>query len=51
MSGLKSLAEKSKLAEHAYEEGQRANWNWLRFYKLKLTVGIGTKNNQSVWCI
>jgi hypothetical protein len=34
------LLHKSKLAQHAYEEGHSVGWMMLGFWKLKVTEGI-----------
>jgi hypothetical protein len=41
---------KSKLAQHAYEEGQRVIGMKPGFWKLKATAGIGNTRNQPIWC-
>jgi hypothetical protein len=40
------LLEKTKLAQHAYEEGHKVGWdeNW----KLKVT-GVGNTRNRPIW--
>jgi hypothetical protein len=44
------VLEKSKLAQHSYEEGRKAGWNEPGFYKLKPRADILTTSNQPVWC-
>jgi hypothetical protein len=45
------VLEKSKLAQHSFEEGHEAGWNEPGLYKFKLRAGIGTTSNQPVWCV
>jgi hypothetical protein len=41
--------EKSKLAQHAYEEGHRVDWMKPGSWKLKVTAGIGNTRNWPIW--
>jgi hypothetical protein len=43
------LLEKSKLGQHAYEEGHRIGWHDVGFWKLKVTSGIGNTRNWPIW--
>jgi hypothetical protein len=42
------LLEKSKLAQHAYEEGHRVGWDDARILELKVTAGIENIRNQPI---
>jgi hypothetical protein len=45
------LLEKSKLAQHAHEEGHKIGGMKLGFWKLQVTAGIGSTNNWYIWYI
>jgi hypothetical protein len=43
------LREKSKLAQHAYEEGHRVAWIKLGFWKLRVRADIENTRNRPIW--
>jgi hypothetical protein len=43
------LLEKSKLTQHAYEEGDMVFWDEARILEMKVTAGIGNTRNWPMW--
>jgi hypothetical protein len=43
------LLEKSKLAQHAYEEGQRVSWDDARILEIESNSRYKNTRNQPIW--
>jgi hypothetical protein len=44
-----SLLEKSKVAQHPYEEDHISGWDEARILEMKVTGGIGSTGNRHIW--